>query len=85
MKASIVKIGNSRGIRIPKPVFEQCGFKEEVELEIQDDKLIIYQSSKVRENWEESFKSMADRGDDMIDNDYLEVSTEWEKNGWEWK
>ncbi len=32
MKASIIQIGNSQGLRIPKPDLEQCGFNGEVEL-----------------------------------------------------
>ena len=41
MKAAIIKIGNSQGLRIPKPIIKQCGFNQEVELEVHDKKLII--------------------------------------------
>lgn len=85
MKASIIKIGNSRGIRIPKPVFEQCGFNDEVELEVQNDRLVVYRSVKARENWEESFKSMASHGDDALETSYADVPTEWESEEWEWQ
>jgi len=30
MKTQLVQIGNSRGIRIPKPLIEQCGFGDTV-------------------------------------------------------
>jgi antitoxin component of MazEF toxin-antitoxin module len=32
MKASIVTIGNSKGIRIPKPLLEESGLKDKVEI-----------------------------------------------------
>ena len=34
MKASIVNIGNSQGIRIPKPLLEQCGLEGDVEVSV---------------------------------------------------
>ena len=41
MKASIVRIGNSQGIRIPKVVLEQTQLKGEVELEVRDQQILI--------------------------------------------
>src|ERR1035441_7905794 len=29
MRTELVRIGNSRGIRIPKPLIEQCGFRSD--------------------------------------------------------
>ena len=41
MKTRIVRIGNSQGVRIPKPLLEQSGLTGEVELEVQDRQIII--------------------------------------------
>ena len=41
MKVNIIKIGNSQGVRIPKTIMEQCGFRESVEMEIKDCNLIL--------------------------------------------
>ena len=41
MKTHVVRIGNSQGIRIPKPLLEQTGLKGEVEITAQDDSLMI--------------------------------------------
>ena len=41
MKVERVRIGNSRGIRIPKPILEQCGFGNTVELRVENDCLVI--------------------------------------------
>lgn len=82
MKASIIQIGNSQGLRIPKPILEQCGFGSVVELEVQDKKLIIKPHESVRKNWEKAFEKMADHGDDQL----LEFSSnQWDEEEWEWK
>jgi len=83
VKTRIVKIGNSQGIRIPKPVLEQLGFVEEVELEILPDQLIVRLPHLPRQNWEEHFKAMAQAGDDQLLDESIS-STEWDEQEWEW-
>jgi len=81
MKASIIKIGNSQGLRIPKPIIEQCGFNREVELEIHDKALIIKSATHPRQNWDKAFQAMARNGDDkMIDL----PDSKWDEEEWEW-
>ncbi len=81
MKASIIKIGNSRGIRLPKPIIEQCGLEEEVELEVRRNEIVIRPLRKPRQGWAEKFKTMAEKGDDKL----IETPpTEWDEDGWEW-
>jgi len=82
MKALIIKIGNSQGVRIPKPILEQCGFNKEVELEVINQKLIVKAAKSPRKNWEASFKKMAENKDDQLL--YSSISTEWENEDWEW-
>jgi antitoxin MazE len=41
MKVELVRIGNSRGIRIPKPILEQCGFQDTLELRVENDRLVM--------------------------------------------
>jgi antitoxin MazE len=85
MKAAIVKIGNSRGIRIPKPVFEQCGFTDEVELEVENHRLVVRSISLPRANWEESFSLMAKKGEDVLQSENETISNDWDGTEWEWK
>ena len=81
MKVSIIKIGNSQGVRIPKPIIRQCGFSQEVELEVHDKKLIIKPASHPRQNWEKAFKVMAQNGDDNL----IDVpGSKWDEEEWEW-
>jgi len=57
VKTALVRIGNSRGIRIPKPLIEQLGFESEVELLIENNQLIIRREERPRAGWAESFRA----------------------------
>ncbi len=66
MKLSLVKIGNTRGIRLPKPILEQLGAENSIELEVKSDHLIIRPTRVPRQGWDEHFALMAKRGDDKL-------------------
>jgi len=84
MRASIVRIGNSQGIRIPKVVLEQTRLHGEVELEVKDKKIIISPAKKPRQDWDRQFKLMAERGDDkLIDSEVVSL-TSFDEEEWEW-
>jgi antitoxin MazE len=84
MRTSIIQIGNSQGIRIPKVIIEQSHLAGEVDLEVEDGKIIIHSISHPRQNWENKFKIMAEKGDDkMLDSDSV-ASSSWDKDEWEW-
>ena len=84
VKARIVKIGNSQGIRIPKLLLDQADLGEEVELELQGEQIVIRSAHRARHNWADQFKAMAARGDDkLLDGDVM-VSTVWDEEEWEW-
>jgi len=83
MKAKLIQIGNSRGIRIPKPVLEQCGLDEEVVLEVKDRRLVISAPASTREGWDSLFEQMAEYGDDrLLDSDAS--TSAWDAEEWEW-
>jgi antitoxin MazE len=84
MKASIVRIGNSQGIRIPKVVLEQTQLSGEVELEVKDHQIVISHVRKPREDWERQFKLMAERGDDKLLDVGLVGLSSWDEEEWEW-
>ena len=66
MKTRIVRIGNSRGIRIPKALLEQCRLGSTVELEVQDGQLVVRSIERPRLGWAKSFRQMAEQGDDQV-------------------
>jgi len=82
LKAQIIRIGNSRGIRIPKVYLDQLGLRDEVELAVQSDRLVIRPARRRRQGWEEQFRAMAERGDDkLLDGP---IPTKWDETEWEW-
>lgn len=87
VKARIIKIGNSQGIRIPKLLLDQVGLTDQVEVEAQPDQLVIRpvsQSQQSRQGWEEQFRAMAARGDDKLLDAELVSGSRWDENEWEW-
>jgi antitoxin MazE len=82
MKAPIVKIGNSRGVRIPKLWLDHLGLGEEVELAVQQDRIVIRAARRPRQGWEEQFRAMAELGDDRLLD--APTPTQWDEAEWEW-
>jgi antitoxin MazE len=85
MKTRVVPIGNSQGIRIPKPLLEQTGLSGEVEINAEDDCLVIRPIKKPRANWARAFQKMAQRGDDALLDDVATSLSDWDKGQWEWR
>jgi antitoxin MazE len=52
IRTRIVRIGNSQGVRIPKPLLEQSGIYTEVEIEVHGDRLIIRAAPRLRVGWD---------------------------------
>lgn len=84
MRTNIVRIGNSQGIRIPKVIIEQCHLGPDVELEVENKKLIIRSASQPRQGWEEKFQSMAAAGDDSLLDSELATQSTWDEKEWQW-
>ena len=83
MQTRIVKIGNSQGVRIPRLLLEQTGLSGEVEIEVQEDRIVIRKLDNPRQGWEDSFKRMSEAGEDsLLDKDSLQ--TRWDQEEWEW-
>ena len=82
MKAQIIQIGNSQGIRIPKVLLEETGMSGDVELEATADGILIRNIKKPRGDWDAIFKQLADADDDVPLSG--EHASEFEKNKWKW-
>jgi len=82
MKATIIPIGNSKGLRIPKAILEQCNISEEVSLEVKGDSITIKPvKNKPRKDWDKYFKMMHDKKEDrLMINDQIDLEME----DWEW-
>ena len=83
MKTELVRIGNSRGIRIPKPLIEQCGLGETVELRVENDCLVISTEHLPRQGWEEAFRAAGPFADDELLLESAGVN-EFDHQEWQW-
>lgn len=83
MRAEIIRIGNSKGLRIPKVVLEQCGIKSAVDLRVKDHSLIVTPYEEVRAGWEKCFQLMAKNKDDTL-LDVSSLSNSWDEDEWQW-
>jgi antitoxin MazE len=66
MEVSIIKIGNSKGIRLSKALIERYNIKDSVELVPEKDQIIIKPLTKPRRNWDTAFREMNANGDDQL-------------------
>lgn len=73
MKTSIIKIGNSKGLRLSKTILEKYDLKDQVELILEEDQIIIRPIDAPRKGWGEKFRKMAENEDDqLLMNDVFE-------------
>ncbi|MEX0773206.1 MAG: AbrB/MazE/SpoVT family DNA-binding domain-containing protein [Balneolales bacterium] len=85
MKTKLIRIGNSQGVRIPKVIIEQSRLSGEIEMILRDNEIVLRSTEEVRKDWEQSFKKMAQQGDDkLLDQEEIEVPTQWDEDEWTW-
>ena len=85
VRSKIVRIGNSRGVRIPKPVFEQSGLSGDVEISVEGNTIVISSVDTPRSSWSDAFARMAEAGDDKLLDSADPVPSSWDDEEWEWK
>jgi antitoxin MazE len=66
METAIIKIGNSKGLRLSKTILEKYNIKDKVELILEMGQIIIKPIETPRKNWETAFKKMNVDGDDKL-------------------
>jgi antitoxin MazE len=84
MRARIIRVGNSQGIRIPKALLAQCGLGDAVEIEAEGDHLVIRPARTARSGWDDAFQDMAASGDDALLDEGELGETEWVTTEWDW-
>ena len=66
METSIIKIGNSKGLRLSKTILEKYNIKEKVELILEKGQIILRPIEKPRKDWEIEFEKMRLNNDDRL-------------------
>lgn len=81
MKTTIIAIGNSKGVRIPKTVLEQCHIEKDAIMDIEKGAIVIKPAkTESRKDWDIYFKQMNKLKEDNLlisDNVNLDMK-EWE-------
>jgi antitoxin MazE len=81
MEVSVIKIGNSKGIRLSKTLLDKYNIQDTVEIILEKGQIVIKPLSRPRKGWEKAFKRMSENGDDrLLINDVFE-----DENLEEWK
>ena len=78
MKTNIVRIGNSKGIRLPKSILEQCRLKDSVEIEVEGNVLIIRPVHAPRSGWSDAFSQMSQHQDELLED--APLASEWDQD-----
>jgi antitoxin MazE len=67
MLTKIRRLGNSRGILIPKPLLKQAGLEDQAEILIEGNTLVLRKPRKApRQGWAEDSKRLAAHGEDKL-------------------
>lgn len=66
MEIPIIRIGNSKGIRLSKTLLEQYQITDKVELVMEEDCIVLKPMTKPRTGWEQAFSEMHENGDDQL-------------------
>ena len=85
METTIVKIGNSKGLIIPKKLLSTFGEARQVDIQVKDGGLIITPLSeiKARSNWEQLFNDAIAKGF-APGNDVIDIENDFDKKEWTW-
>jgi len=83
MRVQLVRIGNSRGIRIPKALIEQYGFGDAVELRVEKDRLVIAPDRTARQGWKDAFAAAGSSARDSSPFEALPPN-EFDDAEWTW-
>lgn len=82
MRVELTRIGNSRGIRIPKPLIAECGLGDVVELRLTPEGLVIAPHRAPRQRWKQAFASAAQESTEMLLSG-LPLNA-FDIEGWKW-
>jgi antitoxin MazE len=91
LTAKIIRIGNSRGIRLPKAVIEQAGLEDNVEIAVRGEEVILRSAGRPRAGWAKAFrKALADLPPDFLERERVEwanwqnMPNDFDEKGWTW-
>jgi len=82
MKTKLVQIGNSRGVRLPKPLIEEAGLDREVDVTARRGEIVIRPVGKPRTGWAAAAKRLHEQKADILLDQ--ETPTAFDDREWQW-
>ena len=83
MEATIIKIGNSKGLIIPQKMLKELGAENKVTIETRDGGLFISPIAETRNGWAESFK-IATSEQESTNDLFKGIENDFDKEEWTW-
>ena len=84
MKAKIIKIGNSKGIRLPNELLKIYKLDQEVILELREDGILLKPVQvDPRADWEALYKKL-DPTQNQEDKDWMSFGNKFDEEEWTW-
>ena len=82
---TLIRIGNSQGVRIPKTIIEQAQLDDkELVFKVIDDGLLIQPAKKPREGWKQQFdRAIQSQESKHSDQEWLDAPLV-DNEDWEW-
>jgi antitoxin MazE len=82
VRTRLVQIGNSRGVRLPKPLLQEAGLTDQVEIRAREGVIVIQRVGRPREGWAEAARQMRERKDDRLIDE--PTATRFDDEEWQW-
>jgi antitoxin MazE len=83
VRSRIVRIGNSKGIRIPKALLEEAQLKDEVDITVENGALVVRPVRRVREGWAEAARQAHEAGEDVLLDEHTPLESD--DTDWVWE
>ena len=83
MEATIIKIGNSKGLIIPQKMLKELGAGNKVRIETIEGGIFISPIDETRKGWAESFKNATSEPESSKDL-FEEIENGFDKEEWTW-
>jgi antitoxin MazE len=82
-RTRLIRLGNSRGLRLPKALIEFAGLSDRVEVRSEPGRLIVRPIREARAGWAEAAKRMRAVGDDALLDEA--TATRFDDDAWQWR
>ncbi len=82
VRTKLVQIGNSRGVRLPKPLIEEARLSDEVELRVRNGAIIVASAAQPRSGWADAARLLHERDEDRLT--VPTTATHFDEKDWAW-